>query len=155
MLSREDKLKLFKEEGFTYNHITGELFGKQGRLIKSKHKNGYLYPGINIKGIQYGCLGHILAWYLHYNEVINISMEIDHIDGNRSNNKIENLRIITPQQNRFNNHTCKGYYYHKTNKKWNAQIKVNRKNIYIGTFNTEQEARQAYLNAKEIYHKIP
>ena len=44
----------------------------------------------------------------------------------------------------------KGYYF--ANKKYKAQIKVGEKRIHLGTFNTTDEARDAYINAKKIYH---
>ena len=80
---------------------------------------------------------------------------IDHIDGDRQNNNIENLRIVTNQQNCFNRTTAKGYSYDKKNKKYQSQISINRKNIHLGCFETEAEARQAYLDAKKLYHIIP
>lgn len=80
---------------------------------------------------------------------------IDHIDGNRQNNNIENLRKVTHQHNCWNKTKAKGYYWHKGIEKWEAQIRANGKKINLGYFNSEEEARQAYLNAKEIYHMIP
>ena len=80
--------------------------------------------------------------------------QIDHINRNALDNRIENLRILTSQQNNFNK-TAKGYHWHKQNNKWEAQICINRKIKYLGQFTEEEDARQAYLNAKEIYHKLP
>jgi hypothetical protein len=50
------------------------------------------------------------------------------------------------------NTNAKGYTKRKN--KWIAQIKLDYKNIYLGSYNTEEEARQAYLLAKEKYHII-
>ncbi len=79
---------------------------------------------------------------------------IDHINVNSLDNRIENLRILTHQQNQWNNN-AKGYIWRKKNNKWQAQIRVNGKTKYIGIFTEEEDARQAYLNAKEIHHKVP
>ena len=49
---------------------------------------------------------------------------------------------------------AKGYYWSKNNQKWRAQIYLNKEQIHLGLFKTEQEARNAYLQAKEIYHVI-
>jgi len=78
---------------------------------------------------------------------------IDHVDKDKSNNSIENLRIVTNQQNTFNT-KAKGYTWHKQRKKWMSRIKINGKNKHLGLFESEEEAREAYLKAKEIYHII-
>lgn len=123
-------------------------------FYESKH--GYLTTSINNKKYS----KHRLIFYA-YNQDWDISdcsvktNSIDHIDGDRKNNNIENLRVVTHQQNHFNRTTAKGYYWHKGSKKWEARITVDGKRYYIGSFDTEEEARQAYLNAKEIYHMIP
>lgn len=110
-------------------------------------KNGYLRMEIN--GKKYFChrvLGHIFGILdLHS------PLKIDHIDRNRTNNSISNFRPATIQQNMFNK-GAKGYYWNKN--KWEAQIKLNGEHIHLGRFNTEEEASQAYQNAKLIYHII-
>ena len=65
---------------------------------------------------------------------------------------MNNLRIVTNQENQFNRN-AKGY--HKNGKKFQAQISINGKNINLGMFDTKEEAHQAYLQAKEKYHIIP
>jgi hypothetical protein len=80
---------------------------------------------------------------------------IDHRDGNPSNNCVENLRITTQQGNNWNMTRAKGYSWHKGCQKWMAYINVNDKSIYLGLFETEEAAHQAYLNAKLIHHVIP
>lgn len=81
-------------------------------------------------------------------------MQVDHINGNPLDNRKCNLRIVSNQQNSFNRTKIKGYYYKKQAKKWQSQIMLNDKKIYIGLFDTEEEARNAYLEAKKIYHTI-
>lgn len=80
--------------------------------------------------------------------------QVDHHDGNTLNNRVENLRWVTHQQNQWNRTTAKGYYFHKARGKWQAQIRLDGKTIFLGRFNTEDEARAAYLAAKEKYHII-
>ena len=79
-------------------------------------------------------------------------MMIDHIDGNGLNNQRSNLRIVTNRQNLQNmknhrNGKLSGCYYNKNNNKWQAQIRINGKIKYLGYYNTEQEAHDAYLKA--------
>jgi hypothetical protein len=64
------------------------------------------------------------------------------------------LRSVTHQQNNWNRVNAKGYTIIKNSNKYRAEIRLNTKKIYLGSYNTEQEARSAYLAAKEIYHKI-
>lgn len=80
--------------------------------------------------------------------------DIDHVDGNKLNNHADNLRIVTNQQNTWNQIKAKGYSWHRNAKKWTAQICVNGKDIHLGYFIEEASARQAYLDAKLKYHVI-
>jgi hypothetical protein len=61
---------------------------------------------------------------------------------------------VTHQQNNWNRVNAKGYHMVKNAGRYRAEIRLNAKKIYLGTYKTEQEARNAYLKAKEIYHKI-
>ena len=78
---------------------------------------------------------------------------IDHINNNSLDNRIENLRILTNQQNQWNTN-AKGYCWCKRSNKWRPQIMVNGKIKYLGLFTEEADARNAYLEAKEKYHII-
>jgi len=80
--------------------------------------------------------------------------QADHINHNTLDNRETNLRIVTCQQNHFNEKSPKGYYWNKNAKKYQAQIHVNGKLKYLGLFNNTKEAHQAYLQAKEKYHKL-
>lgn len=78
----------------------------------------------------------------------------DHIDHSTLDNSRSNLRIVTHQKNQFNQKNTKGYYWHKAVRKYHAHIGLNGKRIYLGLFNTAEEARSAYLKAKKLYHRI-
>ena len=90
---------------------------------------------------------------LMHREIMNIpdGMQTDHIDRNGLNNQKENLRVVTNQQNAFNQN-AKGYTFNKPMQKFQAKIKLNGKQIHLGYFETASEAREAYLEAKKIYH---
>jgi len=78
---------------------------------------------------------------------------IDHINRNKIDNRIENLRILTNQQNQFNAN-IKGYSWCKHKKRWRACIRIDDNQIHLGYFKKEEDAREAYLKGKEVYHKI-
>ena len=74
---------------------------------------------------------------------------IDHIDGNKLNNMTTNLQLITNKENTSKdrkNKTSKytGVSWHKQSNKWLAQFRENGSVKYLGTFETEEEARDAY-----------
>jgi hypothetical protein len=146
-----ERCQLAKDRGYTYSPVSGELKGVYGKVITTKTA-GYATVQLIIESKKYRIRGHRLAWYLHYGHLPNNS--IDHIDGNRNNNKIQNLRDVTAQQNQWNHTKAKGYYWHKSSNKFCAYIKINGKMKHLGLFQTKQEARNAYLKAKEIYHII-
>ena len=147
----EEKLKLFKDKGWTCNPDTGEVFSHTGRLITGKIL-GYivctLIDGDKIRIIK----GHQLVWFLSTNKVPKL---IDHINSVKTDNRLINLRDVeTDQKNSFNRQRVKGYSFHKNRNRFMAYIRLNGKLIHLGYFVEEQEARQAYLDAKKIYHII-
>ena len=149
-MTREEKIKLAIERGITYDEVTGKIYGVRGKEITSK-VNGYVNMQICLDKKYYNVSGHQFAFYTKYNRLVDF---IDHKDGDRSNNRIDNLREVTIQQNQHNRTTAKGYCFCKKSNKYRTTIKLNYKTIHIGYFKTEQEARQAYLDAKKIYHKV-
>jgi len=116
-------------------------------------KNGYKLIYSKNKKLLY----HRVVYFIHNQEwnIDNSSQHnfIDHIDRDKLNNSIENLRVATNQQNQWNRDD-KGYTFHIGNKKYQAQIQVNGKYKYLGTFEKEDDARNAYLIAKEEYHSF-
>lgn len=149
-MTREEKIKIVIEKGYSYDEITGKIYSRFGREIKGK-TNGYIIIGFTFNKKHYNIRGHQFAFYYKYKKIVE---QIDHKDGNRSNNRICNLREVTYQQNHHNRTTAKGYSFHKRKNKFQSRIKLNGKNIYLGYFNTEEEAHQVYLDAKKIYHII-
>lgn len=115
-----------------------------------KKVDGYRRIGIN-KTYYYA---HRLIWIYHYGEV---PLIIDHINGDRSDNRIENLRIANTQQNggnRFGTKESRSKYkgvvsQEARSKKnpWKATIKYDGKTIHLGCYKTEEEAAMVYDSA--------
>lgn len=80
--------------------------------------------------------------------------QADHINHNTLDNRESNLRIVTNQQNHFNQKDVKGYYWNKVIKKYRAQIHVNGKQIPLGYYATTKEAHSAYLGAKKLLMEL-
>ncbi len=147
-MTREEKCKLAIEMGYTYDLETGKIYSRFDREIKSKHTQGY----IKIVSRKFGeLLAHQFGWYFIHKEIVE---EIDHINGVRDDNRIINLRAVTKQQNHFNRTKAKGYRYNYKWGKWTSKITLKGKQMYLGSFNTEEEAKEAYITAKQKYHVI-
>ena len=144
-------LKLAKEKGFNYNPKNGIVTTPTGVETERTTKNGYIHLSIYKDKKRHSFLGHQFAWFYLYNE---IAEEIDHINGDKTDNRILNLRSVTHQQNMWNVKNALGYSFHKKYKKYMAYITINRKMKYLGYYENENEAKQAYLNAKKQLHKI-
>lgn len=124
-----------------------------GSVAGSTYGQGYRYIGID--GIRYSA--HRLAWKMTTgSDPVN---NIDHINGDKSDNKIANLREATKSQNQYNqgkhaDNTSghKGVCWDKAHGKWKAQISINGKNKYIGIFTDINDAAAAYAAAAERLH---
>jgi hypothetical protein len=147
-MDRLKKCEILKDKGYTYNPETGKIYGIYGKEITCKSQGYINLVSIgNFKKLY----GHHFAYFMIYGNVDFI--ELDHINTIKTDNRISNLRI----SNRFQqsqNRDAKGYYWIERNKKWKSSITVNRKQIHLGYFNTEEEARQAYISAKSVYHRL-
>lgn len=144
-----------------YDPITGIARWKKtvnsravsGSAIGNKRTTGYLKFVFKGKYL----LVHRVAWYLENGEWADV---IDHINGIRDDNRIENLRACHPHENALNtrrrkDNKCgvKNVSWHKSAKKYQVQLCVNGKDVHFGYFNTLEEAEVAAKMARIEHHK--
>lgn len=145
----ETKLLVFKN-GTIYRWCDKRV-NNYWKIVKNTSNNkGYNKINLNKKDI----FRHRIMGFTFRNLDINDTKQlIDHIDGNKLNNNIDNLRVVTHQQNLWNT-KAKGFYWNKRVKKWCSKIQVNNQYITLGYFDNEIDARNTYLEAKKVYHFI-
>lgn len=122
---------------------------KAGDVAGSYNANlGYLEIGLNY----HVYLGHYLAWMYVHGEWPEPTKEVDHKDGNTSNNAIKNLRVVTHKKNirnskkwSHNTSGVTGVHFGKTWNKWVAHIGKTR----LGLFATKEEAVAVRLAAEK------
>ena len=125
-----------------------------GRIAGGKESNGGWR--IKIDGKSYKA--HRLAWLYTFGKFP--SAYIDHINGNRLDNRLSNLREATNQQNQQNikkatkssTHGVLGASWNTQAKRWSSRIKFDAKRIHLGYFDSAEEAGAAYLKAKRELH---
>lgn len=115
----------------------------------------YGYRRVNLLGKL--CMAHRIGWALHHGAWP--KGEIDHIDGNRLNNRISNLRLATHAQNARNSkaraHNSSGLKGVKANQRtgtFGARITVNGSVKWLGSYPTAEQAHAAYVKAATILH---
>jgi len=138
---------------FTWRVKTGSrsIVGEPAGWI---HHSGYT----NIKIYRKIYMAHRLAWF--YITKSWPENQIDHIDRNKANNSISNLRDVTNQVNTHNNILPRvtnisgftGVSFVLPNNKYRSRICTSGGQFHLGYFDTPEEAHQAYLSAKTIHH---
>jgi len=120
---------------------------KVGDIAGTINNNGYRLFSSSIDFKVKRIYAHRLCWYMNYGELPTGNLVIDHIDRDRDNNSIDNLRVCTKGQNSRNRKGCGTSKYlgvHATGEKWIAQTMIDNKKYHLGTFSSEEKAHKAY-----------
>lgn len=145
-----------------YEPDTGLLFWKikrngrdMSRSLGWRDPKGYL----RITFYKRGTFGaHLLAWVIFHGEEPPSETTVDHRNGNKADNRICNLRVATSAEQsanrgtRANKHGHRGVSFHKTSGLWMARIGVERERIFLGMYQTAEEAADAYAKAAKKLH---
>jgi len=162
----------YLQECFHYEPTTGKLFWKDrprehfnssrgyknfklqfaGKEVTSKSRNGYVYPCVDGRLVY----AHRVIWKMVHGECP--EYQIDHINGIRDDNRLENLRVVSNQENQRNakrrkDNTSKvvGVSWHNRDEVWCANIKVDGKQINLGNFTDKIDAIYARYYAEQDY----
>jgi hypothetical protein len=136
---------------YWYNPVTGEMISRRTNRNTGWIEDGYRY--ITVKGKDYRV--HRLVWmYLHDRWPTEI---IDHINGNRLDNSLFNLRDVTAKQNAENRNKVNAAsglrgVQPASRGRWKASIGHQKKVIYLGIYDSKEEAYDIYCKAAKVFH---
>lgn len=159
MTTRDDLVSRLRDV-IRYDKKTGHLIwlkdngrAKAGHPAGWKKSNGYIEVGV--LGARYKA--HRLVWLLTYGCLPTV--DIDHINGDRADNRLANPRLANRHQNNWNTaRPCtnksgvKGVSFHKMSRKWSAYINRDNRQIHLGLFETIEAAEAAIRQARVAMH---
>jgi len=162
MLTQKDVLEkvVYDAHEGRFRALPGFHKRSPGEIIGTPHNKGYRFCCIKGNMI----LEHRLVWLYIYGYLPEKPFEIDHINGNKSDNRLTNLRILDHRNNCCNTHrhraghlpgaTHVGSSHSNRTHPWQTIIEVAGVRKYIGNFRTEIEAHLAYCEATGVHPKI-
>lgn len=149
-------------KAISYDPVSGSLFwninrggsAKAGTVAGTVNSKGYIVVGLFGKRYQ----AHRLAWFIYFgNWPVD---QVDHVDGNKINNSIRNLREATNSEN------CRNRSIKSTNKagykgvsklpsgRFSSEISSSGNRVYLGSFDTAEHAHAAYCRAAKLAHGV-
>lgn len=158
ILTREylvDRLTYDPETGvFTHNHNFGSRYRIGDRADTPGHAALKGYRLVNLLNQKF--LAHRVVWLYAYGEMPSLS--IDHIDGDRGNNRLSNLRQVSHKTNMQNRRKPRkdnstGFIGVKSHgERFRASICIEGKTTHIGVYDTPEQAHIAYVEVKRKHH---
>ena len=140
-------------DGNLYRKISVGV-AKTGSLVGTNLSHGRKYLTVQIDGKHYRV--HRVIYFMFYGSFPKV---VDHINGDASDNRIENLRAASHSENSWNakktkanTSGIKGVSWHKKCSMWRARIKVQYKEINLGFYKSIQQAEQAVKQARLNLH---
>jgi hypothetical protein len=125
-----------------------------GKQVGTTNSSGYKQVILNKKSF----MVHRIIYEMFKGKIPD-KLQIDHIDRNKINNSLDNLRLCTNSENCMNKaaqcnnkYNSKGIYFDKEYQKFRVRIRKNNKRFYLGRFDTLEEATKIYLEAARELH---
>jgi hypothetical protein len=156
-------------EILSYDAETGDLIWKHrepktrgDNIFNAKYAGKIAFSYIGTEGYRYGCInghGRLAAHRVIWAIVHNVWPEfIDHINGNRSDNRLINLREVTKSQN-AQNQKCRsdntsgmmGVNWSAQHGRWRVRVQVNGRRVHVGMFDTVEKAKEAKIKAEKTH----
>jgi len=137
----------------------GAIVKHKGKILKGGTSNGYRIVKLYVNGnIKVYLIHQLVAIAFLNHKPDGHKLVIDHINDNKSDNRVENLQIVT---NRFNVYKTQGKYksnykgvtWDKKSNKWASKLQVSGECIHLGMFESEEEASKYYQNAIKSIEK--
>jgi len=121
--------------------------------VENKANTAKGYCSVSYQGSQIRY--HRIVYILVNGDILDSTLVIDHLDGNKLNNAIDNLRLCKHRDNLLNKSkhrttNIRGCYYHKKAKKWGARIQIGSKRVHLGLYETAELAMVIYLKAYNL-----
>jgi hypothetical protein len=143
-----------------FGNVKSLKYGKEKILKPSDNGGGYYMINLCKDGKLKSIKIHILVAmvFLNHKPDGTTRIVIDHINNNPSDNRVENLQLISHRENcskdrKGGSSKYVGVHFNKRNDTWQSRISIDGKRKTLGVFNTEIEAHEAYQNALKMYHK--
>ena len=141
----------YRDGNLYWRHDRGSKKCK-GKMAGTLVAKGYLR--VRVRELGGAILVHRIVFAMHQGH---LPAEVDHINGNKLDNRIENLREVSRSQNRMNTvgsgqnkSGCKNVYFYRN--KWGVRLVVNKKSLFIGVFENLELADLVAHAAREKYH---
>jgi hypothetical protein len=143
----EELKKVFRIRNGNLERIDYRYKNGKWTVVENKNNHNDGYCQVRFNGII--VLYHVIIWILSTGNDIPEGMQIDHINGNRLDSRMENMRLVTSRQNNQNRKIHRegqlvGCCFDKSRGKYRAQINIGEKHVFLGYYKTEQETHEAY-----------
>jgi hypothetical protein len=147
-----------------FDYADGKLYWREdrgskkckGNVAGTLNNNGYIR--VRIRELGNSTCVHQVVFCMHHGYIPDC---IDHINGMKDDNRIENLRAVTKQQNSYNGkirtHNTSGFKnvsWNKRLEKWGVSITVNYKRKFVGLFEDLELAQLVAMEARNKYHGV-
>lgn len=123
----------------------GRVKGPLKILTPNLRKSGYVYMNLTVGGKN---ISKVLHRLVLLSFVGPSNLDVDHINGDKEDNRLCNLRYISARENNLAKNNVKGYHKCTTTGRWKSEIWLQGKRTWLGRFDTEEEALAAYNKAK-------